>query len=240
LTCILTSHRKPRFVHDAIASVLSQSTPDWQLVVIDSGSLINADEFDRYKSDPRILVAASGETPDMRDRIGLQARAINEASRRGLVRGDLVCYLSDDDVYYAEAFAAFLAAARSSPWQAAWYGIADRTEVRSDGAEVKLGELPAAVIGGVGSASLDGRADGMQVCHRRELLPRVPWPEQADVAWHSDGVFLERLGKNTAIHPIAAKLGRHRHTGDSTFTRAADSSQLAKGERPIVAGNSAV
>jgi hypothetical protein len=71
----------------------------------------------------------------------------------------------------------------------------------------------------------------MQVCHRRELLPRVPWPEEAAAAWHCDGVFLERLGEVTAIHPIAARVGRHRHTADSTWTRASDAAPVESGDR---------
>ena len=147
MTCVLTSHGKPRFVHQAVESVRTQTAGDWRLVVIDSGALADKGAFDRYRDDPRIVVAVTGETPDMRGRVCLQAWAINECFRRGLVVGDLVCYLSDDDVYAPGIFDAWLSAARSHPEQAAWYGPADRCEVR-DGTEVKVGDLPTVGLGG--------------------------------------------------------------------------------------------
>src|SRR5262249_51765090 len=120
------------------------------------------------------------------------------------------------DVYAPHTFAAFLAAARSSPWESAWYGSAERTELRPDG-EVKVGELPADVLGGRGGVTLRCRVDGMQGCHRRGVLG--PWPEEIETAPHADGWFLESLGKCVSIHPLPCSIGRHRHTPASTFTR---------------------
>ena len=150
----------------------------------------------------------------MRGKVCLQSWAINECFRRGLVRGDLVCYLSDDDVLDPGIFAAWLTAARVEPDQAAWYGPADRTEVRADG-EVKVGELPACGV----ARRLDCKVDGMQICHRRSLA--VAWPEDPTVAAHADGVFMDAVGGLAEVHPVAAKVGRHCHTMDSVLTRPA-------------------
>ncbi len=210
LTCILTSHQKPRTVHEAIASVLAQTCGDWQLIVMDSGEL--AGEFDRYRSDPRVLVATTGETPDIRGKVGIQAWAINECHRRGLVRGDLVCHLCDDDVFDPGIFAAWLTSARQHPEQQAWYGPAERTELR-EGGEAKVGDL--ATVGP--TRKLDCIADGMQACVRTALAVR--WPEEPAVAWHADGVWLDAVGAKAVLHPIAARVGRHRHCADSVFTR---------------------
>ncbi len=211
LTCILTSHRK-QSVHESIGSVLAQTSSDWQLVVIDSGELLAAGAFERYRGDPRITVVASGETAKLRSEVGIQAWCINECFRRGLVLGDLACYLCDDDVYDPGAFAAWLMAARANPVQSAWHGRADRCEVRG-GAEVKVGELHTWPVG----TDLDCKADGMQVCHRTSVY--VPWPEERALAWHTDGLWMSALGKRTPIHPLPVTVGRHRHCPDSTFTR---------------------
>ena len=213
LTCVLTSHQKPCTVHEAIASVRGQTSQEWRLVVMDSGPLAEAGEFDRYKGDPRISIHTTGETGELRARVGIQAWAINECSRRGLVYGDLVCHLCDDDVYDPGIFAAWLAAAREHPEQSAWYGPADRCEVRADGKEVKVGELPTRGV----TRTLDNLADGMQACCRREVCP--PWPEDREQAWHTDGLWLDALGKRTPIHPLPQRVGRHRHTAESTFTK---------------------
>lgn len=224
LTCILASHRKPGFVHQAIRSVLEQSSSDWQLIVIDSGDLHAAGEFVRY-TDPRIVITTTGESSA---NPSTQGWAINECFRRGLVRGDLACYLSDDDVYEKEAFATFLDRARTHPDESAWYGLADRTEIRKDGTEVKLGDLPLPPVapgtnGGIGGVSLDEKADGGQACHRIATA-YAPWPETRDffVANHCDGLWMDAVGKLATIHALPVKVMRHRHTALSTYTKSSD------------------
>jgi hypothetical protein len=224
MTCVLASHRKPGFVHQAIASVVNQSCPDWQLIVIDSGDLYDAGEFARY-TDPRILITTTGETSD---NPSTQGWAINECFRRGLVRGDLACYLSDDDVYQPWAFETFLDRARTHPDESAWYGLADRCEIRRDGSEVKLGELPLPPVapgtnGGIGGVSLDEKADGGQVCHRIATAYE-PWPEarERNIANHCDGLWMDAVGRKATIHALMVKVLRHRHTALSTFTTSSD------------------
>jgi glycosyltransferase involved in cell wall biosynthesis len=208
MTCILISHRKPKYVHEAIASVLAQDSPDWQLVINDSGSLFH--ELKRYEADPRIKVIQSPHG----DRC--QGWQINEVVLQGLVRGDLLCYLSDDDVYSPNAFAIFLDQARFWPNQRAWYASVERTALKEAGEE-RIATLEARLQGGIGGESLDCVADGMQVCHRADLF--VPWPEDRAVAWHADGLFLQALGKRETIYPLPVVIGRHRHTAASEFTR---------------------
>jgi hypothetical protein len=207
VTCILISHRKPKYIHEAIASVQGQTCPDWQLVINDSGSLIV--ELKQYEADPRIKIVQS----PYGDRC--QGWQINEMVRQGLVLGDLVCYFSDDDVYDPECFAGFLAAARMNPDQQAWYGPAERMEVHEDNREVKVGDLLAGRVGGL--ESLNCYADGMQVFHR--AVVKVPWPENREEAWHADGLFLDALGKKVTIWPVQVMVGRQRHTPASKFTR---------------------
>jgi glycosyltransferase involved in cell wall biosynthesis len=209
LSCVLVSHRQPRWVHDAVRSVLAQTSPDWQLVIIDTGEL--ADELRQYETDPRVRVHVD---PWARS----YGAHLNTAHRSGRLVGDLVCYLPEGDVYNSGAFAAWLDAARCRPWQEAWYGSVDRVEVRVD-SEVKVGEVRADVAGGLGGVSLDCRAGAMQLCHRARWLERVEWPEDRRTAWHADGVFLDRLGQLTTVHPLPVKIGRHRHPTASMLPR---------------------
>jgi Glycosyl transferase family 2 len=213
LTCIITSHRKPQRVHEAIQSVLRQSCPDWQLIVIDSGDLV--EELQRYEADPRVRVIPTNETPELRASVGIQSWAINECYRRGYVYGDLCCYLCDDDRYHPEAFGCFFSAARANPDQSAWCGKADILEMRPDGTSRKTGQLGTHPIGTL----LDCKCDGMQVCHRRDV--DASWNEDKAEAWHADGMFLRDLADETDIHPLTCTVGEHRHTPESTFTRTA-------------------
>lgn len=242
VTCILTSHRKKQFIHDAIGSVLQQSHPYWQLIIMDSGYLYNTGEFDRheYNSDIRITVATTGETVanidiEEHDRSSIlsnptmQGWSINECFRRGLVHGDLAVYLSDDDYFTTHTFETYVNRAIDCPNEHAWYGLADCYEVLNDGSEVKISELPSLPIGtiaGLGTdISLDCKADGGQICHRIKTA-YVPWPEPSEIedAAHCDGLWMDALGKLVTIYPITTKVLRHRRTHLSTYTRPSNKS----------------
>jgi len=217
-TVILTSHRQPELVHQAVASVVGQSVDCWQLLIVDSGELAAAGAFERYAEDARISVMETGETEDLRQRVGIQAWAVNEAIRRRRVLGDLVCVLSDDDYLAPDWLRQVGIAAALAPDQGAWAGWADRRELGADGAERQLGRLiPAAVAGEF--YSLRGRVDGMQVAVRR--CQWVDWPEDRELAPEADGHWMDRLARTCPIHPIGAHVGVHRHTPLSTFTRPA-------------------
>jgi hypothetical protein len=180
---------------------------------VDSGDLYHAGAFARL-TDPRVLCWPTDETQEMRDRLCMQGWAINQCFRAGQVKGDLVCYLSDDDVYYPTAFAAFAQAA-TNPEQTAWYGTVRVQLVYRDGRTVARPDLTADVVRGSGGPPLRRYVDGMQACHRSGL--DVRWPEERAVATEADGVFLDRLGALAPIHPIPEVVGIHRLTPDSAF-----------------------
>ncbi len=209
LTCLLISHQKPRWVHEAIQSVLTQTSADWNLVIVDSGSLI--EELRRYESDARVRIVESSDGPRC------QGWQTNEAVRRGWIVGDLVHCMTDDDKLDPDAFAAWLRAARFAPDQSAWFGQANRTET------VPGGEVPLGVLDAAPGARLNGRIDGIQVCCRRELFGRCPWPEEEDreTRGHADGIYLDRLQAAGTVHRLDVKVGTHRHTPDSVFTQKA-------------------
>lgn len=216
ITCILTAHSQPALVHEAIRSVLEQTADDWQLVIVHSGSCASAEAFGRYLGDARIELLATGETPaESAARCG-QGWAINEAWRRGRVRGDLVVHLSDDDVYAPACFASWLHWADRYPEQSAWYGTADRGRIHPGGYFELLG--PLGLRGpGTPSSSLRGHVDGLQVCLRRAA--HVAWPEAREVAPEADGVWMDALAGVCTIEPAEVHVGTHRHCPTSNFTR---------------------
>lgn len=215
LTVILTAHAQPELVHDAIASVQAQTDDAWQLLVVDSGAIAATGAYDRYGDDARISVMLTGETAEQRQAVAMQSWAINEAWRRGRVRGDLIMHLCDDDVLAPAIVATMRETARLHPDQSAWYGPAQRVRLHASGLVQQLGLLATV---GVASPSniLRCRVDGMQVCHRRSA--RVDWPEKRELAALADGWWMDALSSNTPIHPVNALVGVHRHTPLSTFT----------------------
>jgi len=224
MTCVLTSHRKPQRVHDAIRSVQAQTTPDWQLLIVDSGDLV--EELSVYESDPRILVVNIAETEEHRKRWGMQAWTINWTRDQGHVRGNLVMHLCDDDVYHPDAFARMISVAREHPTQNAWCGTATRYTVLADGTTVRGGMMPNYRL----DTPLDCMVDGMQVCVRSEY--NAPWNDQKAVAWHADGRWIEAVRATTQIHPVPIDVGQHRHCPESAFTRTTSAGALQEHNRP--------
>lgn len=216
VTVLLTAARQPELVHDAIASVQAQATDEWELVVMDAGEQYDAGLYDRYAGDARVRVYRTNETAAIRKRLGVQAWAINEAWRRGLVRGDLVMVLSDDDVLSPTWLAHVLAAARAHPDQSAWHGSAERRERDDAGRERVLGQLRVEGVAGEGRP-LRGVIDGMQVAVRRSAWR--PWPEGRAQAREADGWWMDTVAGETPIHPLNVQVGVHRHTPLSTWTR---------------------
>lgn len=216
VTCILTAHGQPELVHQAIRSVREQTADAWQLVILHSGACASAEAFDQYRGDARIELLPTGESPaDSAARCG-QGWAINEAWRRGRVRGELVLHLSDDDVYAPGCFAEWMSWAAAHPGESAWYGKADKGRLSAGGYYEPIGAMP--LLGpGTPAASLRGHVDGLQVCVRRSAW--TPWPEARELAPQADGHWMDALCRAAPILPAEVYVGTHRHTPRSSFTR---------------------
>ena len=48
VSCICVCHNKPAFAHEAIRSIVNQSYPSWEAVIVDSGVLYDAGYYDRF------------------------------------------------------------------------------------------------------------------------------------------------------------------------------------------------
>lgn len=75
------------YLSDAIASVLSQSDPDWELIVVDDGSSDNSLSVAKAFDDPRIRVVSQ------------RNQGVSAARNTGLKlsQGEYVCFLDADD-----------------------------------------------------------------------------------------------------------------------------------------------
>ena len=103
LSILITSHNKPRFVKAAVQTVLDQTYPNWQGILMDSGVLLDQGFFD-YLKDPRLKVVPSGETPELARTKNMASWCFNRLLNSGQVTGELIMYLNDDDLLYPEAF----------------------------------------------------------------------------------------------------------------------------------------
>jgi glycosyltransferase involved in cell wall biosynthesis len=87
VSVIMPAFNAGKFIDEAIASVLSQSLTDWELIVVDDGSVDGTAATASRKSDPRIRVLSQSNA------------GVSAARNAGLdiARGELVTFLDADD-----------------------------------------------------------------------------------------------------------------------------------------------
>lgn len=217
-SCIVLSHNKPEFVAEAIGSLVRQSFPNFEGIVVDSGVLYDQGYFESLPdmADPRIRLFRSEETEDLRRTKTIASWCFNECFRKNLVRGKYVTYLCDDDLLYPDAFAAFHRHIQANPGTMAMYGSVDMTVTNRAGERFVLQEIPATETKGrcCGGGPLDCRVDYLQLCHHIDALKVFPtdeyWSEDRAVIRHADGIFLETIGAHFPILPVDAKIGENR------------------------------
>lgn len=91
-TVILPTFNRATRTQQAIASVIDQTFPDWELIVVDDGSTDNTAAVVRAFNDPRILYV-------------FQTNSERSAARNkglSLSKGEYVCFLDSDDRYTPE------------------------------------------------------------------------------------------------------------------------------------------
>jgi GT2 family glycosyltransferase len=220
VTCICVCHDKSEFAHEAIQSIVEQSYPYWEALIVDSGMLFDRGYYDQFawRNDARIRLIRSDETPALRRSKAMAPWCFNQCYRKGLVGGELVMYLCDDDVLYPNAFETFVAYAKQHPEAQAMYASQDIGIIRPDGSRMISGERRATAVGGwcVNGRHMDCEVDYLQFCHRRDVLNVLPgdeyWPETKETESHADGIFMERIGEHVPIYPIDIKVSQNRRT----------------------------
>jgi glycosyltransferase involved in cell wall biosynthesis len=90
---VITTHNRPQFLKEAMASVVAQSVADFELLVVDDGSIPSAQPSE---PDPRIRVIR-------RESAGGPAASRNEGMRAS--RGKYLVFLDDDDLFLADRLA---------------------------------------------------------------------------------------------------------------------------------------
>jgi hypothetical protein len=223
VSCICVCHNKPALAHEAIQSIVNQSYPHWEALIVDSGVLYDAGYYDRFawRHDRRIRLIRSTENEEIRRTKAMAPWCYNECFRKGLVSGDLILYLCDDDLLYANAFATFVSFCRENPHAQAMYASQDVAVIYPNGWRAIVGERRAIRPGGTfcNGRRMDCHVDYLQFCHKAEVLRLLPsdeyWPENKDAESHADGIFMERIGEHATIYPIDIKVSQNRRTPQS-------------------------
>ncbi|MDR2461537.1 MAG: glycosyltransferase [Deltaproteobacteria bacterium] len=94
VTALISTFNRPQYLAESIKSVLAQTMNDWELIILNDGGIDVADVVAKF-ADPRITYV-----PDSVNK----GAAIRFNQGLHLSRGDYVCYLGDDDLFYPNHF----------------------------------------------------------------------------------------------------------------------------------------
>ncbi|MCX5849171.1 MAG: glycosyltransferase [Deltaproteobacteria bacterium] len=226
ISVIIVSHDKPKFVRQAIDSVLNQTFPDWEGWLVDSGVLLNQGFFDDIK-DPRLKIMVSGEDRAQAQKTLMAGWCFNNWLNSGSPKGELILYLCDDDFFYPRAFEIFwnyyirYNRERQAMYASQDVGLGGRNGKTKIIAQ-RLADLPAGKF--CNGRKLDRKVDYLQFCHTRKILDefekvygtRRYHSEDKNDSNHADGIFMEQIGALTTIFPIPELVSCNRRTPQST------------------------
>lgn len=226
ISLMIISHNKPRFVLDAVNSVLKQTFTDWEGVLIDSGILYDQGIFKDIK-DPRLTIIKSGETRELAKTKNMASWCLNKVLNSHPFKGELFVYIDDDDIYYPDALETFWNFYISHDRKIdAMYASQHIGLVDKDGKTQIVGERVADRPAGqfCKGRKLDCQVDYLQFCHTFRILKKLGevlgttqyHVEDKAHGHHADGVFMEQIGKLTTVHPIKKFICINRRTADST------------------------
>ena len=208
VSVILTTHGEGKYLPQAIASVLAQTSQDWELLVAIDGnaedsncSWMNFEEYDERIRGLECLV------PD--GVINRYAYTINRAVAKA--RGEYLTYLCHDDLYLPWRLDAFAYVLDHNPEVDIVYGqqqllIEEEGITRLAGVRDTVGVCRQAAQ----------RIDHSSVMHRRECFEKVGgWDESAPMRY-GDAYFWARLNAaGYAFHPVPAPMDCHRYNPES-------------------------
>jgi len=185
---IVGSYNRPKYIAQTLQSIVSQTGPNWELIVSDDAS---SDEtisvIKRFTDgDPRCHLIEAPDRPPPGARTNGNIRAIhriNDAIQKST--GDIIHYIPDDDFFAPNRFVAFEGAFRD-PNVSMVYGKLKYV----DGDRITSRVL---FPGGPVFNPLC-KLDQSQVAHRRHCFDKVPaWPTDESVGYVVDGIFYKML-----------------------------------------------
>ncbi|MBP3966089.1 glycosyltransferase family 2 protein [Paenibacillus lignilyticus] len=211
VSCILTSYNRPVMIRDAIASVLDQSYPHWELWIVDDHSNQETQDVIHAiaSTDSRIQIIQSGVSHQDRRKTTRYATCINMAIPR--ITGDLVTYLTDDDIYYPERFARMVEAFEINEHIHIVYGKQCFAVIVDDQIH-KSGIRP---LVGITREPIE-KIDHNSIMHRTSCFQLVPaWNDDPSIWAWADAVFFQQLAAHWDFHPVDFVTDEHRYHENS-------------------------
>jgi glycosyltransferase involved in cell wall biosynthesis len=129
ISIVMPTHNAGRYITTAIESVLQQTYPNWELLVIDDASTDNTQALMQTFTDTRIRYHRT-------ERVGHPAGVRNIGLK--LVQGEFVGFLDSDDCFFPETLEKLSAPLRQDPHLTAVYGFSANIDDAGN-------ELPASI-----------------------------------------------------------------------------------------------
>jgi glycosyltransferase involved in cell wall biosynthesis len=222
ISVFLLSHNKDGYVQEAIDSVLSQDFTNFELWIIENSTdrtTRKSLDADARVRDHRVIYQRERVPDEVRLGKYVPAWLINKYYPRA--NGDIILYLSDDDLFTQGLFAKVVRAFDDNPdWQALYFTLT-RVNVACPGSPGSLWmTIPA--IEPRGDGQVDCLIDGGQVAHRKSVLNAIGEPyfeDCMDGAEHCDGKFLQKVASQFTFRPLRFHGVIHRHTPFSVWSK---------------------
>ncbi len=197
ITCILTSFNRPTWLRHALASIEAQTYGNYQLIVVDESTTF---DVRATLKDFRLTccdLLHYDVSPLERAQVNRLSSNINQATR--IAKGQLLCYLADDDFYYPHWFASAVEYFVKHQDVSAGYGKLVYSHCRDmDYPEGGSMRFPAGPLQDPFEV-----LDHNQIIHR-PLLPPIEWPLHPSTIGCPDAYFMRDVGKRHAFFPIDA------------------------------------
>jgi hypothetical protein len=186
---IVPTRNRAGVLPQALGSVVTQTYPNWELVVVDDGSEDSTPEVLASYDDPRVrsLTVAPG--------------GVNAARNAGLeaARGELIAYLDDDNLMHPGWLKAVAWAFEQRPDADVLYG-AIAIDVPSRVGDARAGEMPGVFLSPFDRQRLaEGNVADMSTIAHRAAIPNARFDEA--LATMGDWDLLIRL--SAARQPLA-------------------------------------
>lgn len=195
ISCIIASFNRPKFLREALQSIITQTYQNYQVVIVDDSTKMNifeiVPEFNFTESvviHEQVSATARAKT----NRLGMN---INTALEH--VTGDIVCYLGDDDAFFPTWFERMSRYFEENPAVQVGFGILKYCQDKLDFAEHGEVRFWNEIIKDPSLQMLDHN----QVCHRR-FDPLVKWQENLGSEGNADFWFFSQLATKHEFHPI--------------------------------------
>ena len=108
ISCFTPSHNKGHYATDAIASVFSQDYSDWELFIVENSTDgghtrgVIKEFLGSSLTDPRVHYIETAPLAEERSKFHITAWLMNLYYQQA--NGDIIFYLSDDDVFESRIF----------------------------------------------------------------------------------------------------------------------------------------